>query len=64
MHHTGPTIQIIEALTKLARGTLDANGIAELRRQLAPYAPGESRILPDPTPTTYAELKAGGYIDA
>jgi hypothetical protein len=32
------SIQIIEALTKLARGTLDHHGIAELRRQLAPAA--------------------------
>ena len=37
MIHNAQTIQTIEALTKLARGTLNAEGIAELRRQLAPH---------------------------
>ena len=38
MHHNAKAIQIIESLVKLARGTLDADGIAELRNQLAPAA--------------------------
>lgn len=37
MHHNAQTIQTIEALIRLARGTLNADGIAELRNQLAPH---------------------------
>jgi hypothetical protein len=39
MHHTAQTIQVIESLDKLARLTLDPDGITELRRQLGLHHP-------------------------
>ena len=55
MHHNGKTLLIIESLVKLAKGTLDPNGIAELRNQLAPAAEAPVPVNEQPTLATAIE---------